>query len=192
MYRWEVYYKGFNKYLINRFDVNYLDMMQEIDMSNIIRVGMADVRVCKAPDRLTTLGLGSCVGIVLYDTNSRVAGMAHIMLPDSTIIRQNSNRAKFADTGIDYLLDLLRREGVKPNTLKAKIAGGAQMFKFSTNDDSLKIGDRNVEAVKEKLNKLNIPIIAEDCGGNYGRTIEFDIETERLIIKAIGKEVSYI
>lgn len=156
-------------------------------MSEMIKVGMADMNVCKAPDSLTTLGLGSCVGIVLYDSAVKVAGMVHIMLPDSTKIRNNENSAKFADTGIDALIKQLVAIGAKPNRLIAKIAGGAQMFAFNSSNDMLRIGERNIEAVKLKLNELGIRLIAEDTGLNYGRTIEFYTESGELYIKSVGK-----
>lgn len=156
-------------------------------MSEMIKVGMADMNVCRAPDSLTTLGLGSCVGIVLYDSAVKVAGMVHIMLPDSTKIRNNENSAKFADTGIDALIKQLVAIGAKPNRLIAKIAGGAQMFAFNSSNDMLRIGERNIEAVKLKLNELGIRITAEDTGLNYGRTIEFYTESGELYIKSVGK-----
>ena len=68
-------------------------------MGQMIKVGMADLKICKAPDALTTIGLGSCIGIALYDPSTKISGLAHIMLPDSKSIRNNSNIAKFADTG---------------------------------------------------------------------------------------------
>jgi len=104
----------------------------------MIKVGMADLNICTAPDALTTLGLGSCVGIVLYDSITRTAGMVHIMLPDSTKIRNNENTAKFADTGIDALIFKLTAIGANRNRLIAKIAGGAQMFAFSSANDMLR------------------------------------------------------
>lgn len=153
----------------------------------MIRVGMADLNICSAPDAITTLGLGSCVGIVLYDSITKVAGLAHIMLPDSTQIRSNANVAKFADTGIDELVKRLEQKGISKNRLVAKIAGGAQMFAFSSGNSMLCVGKRNVEATKEKLNSLGIRIIAEDTGDSYGRTIEFYPETGQLLIKTVGK-----
>lgn len=161
-------------------------------MADVIRVGMADLNICKAPDSITTLGLGSCVGIVLYDKRNKIAGLAHIMLPDSTQIRNNSNLAKFADTGIDQLMDKLKFAGADIKNLTAKIAGGAQMFSFSGSSDLTKVGDRNVEATVLKLEALRIPILASDTGKNYGRTIVFSPETGMLQIKAVGKEISYI
>lgn len=157
-------------------------------MSEMIRVGMADLNICNAPNAITTLGLGSCVGIVLYDPIKKIAGLAHIMLPDSTKVKMNENKAKFADTGIDLLVQQLQQKGVSKRDLKAKIAGGAQMFAFRSNNDMLRIGERNVEATKEKLKQLGIQIVAEDTGYNYGRTIEFYPETCELLIKAVGKE----
>lgn len=161
-------------------------------MSEIVKVGMADLNVCTKPNVLTTLGLGSCVGISLYDPITKVSGMVHIMLPDSTKIKKNENAAKFADTGIDALIEKMVRIGGKRNSLTAKIAGGAQMFAFSANNEMLRIGERNVEATKLKLQQLGIKILAEDTGLNYGRTIEFYSETGQLLIKSVGKEIKII
>lgn len=156
-------------------------------MGIVIKVGMADLNICFSPDSITTLGLGSCVGIVLYDAVKKIAGMVHVMLPDSTKIKNNENLAKFADTGIDVLIEKLVNAGANKSRLVAKIAGGAQMFAFSSNNDMLRIGERNVEASKAKLQSLGIPILAEDTGLDYGRTIEFFPETGELHIKSVGK-----
>lgn len=161
-------------------------------MGEMIKVGMADLNVCCTPDAITTLGLGSCVGVVLYDRVAKIAGMVHVMLPDSTKVRQNQNRAKFADTGIDFLLERMAARGANTSLLTAKIAGGAQMFAFNSNNDMLRVGERNVEAVKKKLEELGIRIIAEDTGLNYGRTVEFYPETGDFVIKSVGKPVRTI
>ncbi len=156
-------------------------------MAEVIKVGMADLKVCRAPDAVTTLGLGSCVGVALYDKTTKIAGLVHVMLPDSTQVRQNQNRAKFADTGIDYLIEELIAAGAGRTRLTAKIAGGAQMFAFSGNSDMLRVGERNVEAVKKKLNSLGIRILSEDTGLNYGRTVIFYPENGDFVIKSVGK-----
>ncbi len=162
-------------------------------MGQIIKVGMADWKICTPPDALITLGLGSCVGVVIYDTVSKISGMAHIMLPDSTTINNNQNRAKFADTGIDDTLTALIRRGANRRTMMAKIAGGAQMFSFGEKGAELcKIGMRNAEAVKKKLRELNIRIVAEDTGGNLGRTITFFPDSFKLEIKFVGKDIKVI
>lgn len=151
-----------------------------------IKVGMADLNVATTPDILTTLGLGSCVGITLYDKINKIAGLAHIMLPSSKEIRNNQNQAKFADTGIDELIRLMVKIGANKNNLVAKLTGGSQMFSFNSNNDILKIGERNVIASRQKLNELNIRIISEDTGGNFGRTIVLNSDDGSLYIRTIG------
>ncbi len=161
-------------------------------MDNTIKVGMADYKVASLDEKLITLGLGSCVGVIIYDSSKKIAGMAHIMLPSSLEIKNNSNKMKFADTCIDMMLDELYKLRVSKTGLRAKIAGGAQMFSISLNTESLNIGKRNVIAVKEKLKALKIPIVAEDVLENYGRTIKFECDTQKLNIKSIGKGEHFI
>lgn len=156
-------------------------------MSEVIKVGIADFNVCKSPDKITTIGLGSCVGIVLYSAKSDWCGLAHIMLPSSKEIKHNMNRAKFADTCLEDLISVLDKKGVKRQMLNAKIAGGATMFQFSGGSDTLSIGDRNVKSVKAELASYGIRIVAEDTGENYGRTIIYDPATQDLLIKSAGK-----
>ena len=156
-------------------------------MSEVIKVGMADLQVCVSPDCVTTLGLGSCVGIAIRDPMNGIGGLAHIMLPDSTAIRNNTYIPKFADTGIEELVHQVVTRGANRQRLVAKIAGGAQMFAFQSKTDLIRIGERNVEASKQKLEELNISILAEDTGNNYGRTVIFYPENGDFVIRAIGK-----
>ncbi|OJV64667.1 MAG: chemotaxis protein CheD [Clostridiales bacterium 38-18] len=158
-------------------------------MSNMVKVGMADLKAVVYPDALTTLGLGSCVGICLYDTTTKVTGMAHIMLPSSKAIRKNENTAKFADTAIVELIAQMEQLGGRRARFVAKIAGGAQMFSFTSQNDTMKIGERNAEAVREILKEYGIPIKADDTGGNFGRTIEFFSDNGKLLIKTAGKGI---
>jgi len=164
-------------------------------MGQMIKVGMADLKICKAPDAVTTLGLGSCVGIAIRDPQTKIGGLAHIMLPDSTQIKSQSvNIPKFADTGVKELVDQLVKAGAVRSRLVAKIAGGAQMFSFqgSTGNDMMAVGERNAKAVRKILAEMRIPILSEDCGLNYGRTVEFFPETGDYVIKAVGKPVKTI
>lgn len=158
----------------------------------IVKVGMADFKALKSIGILTTLGLGSCVGIALYDRSSKVAGLAHIMLPSSLEIKNNSNKAKFADTAIEELIKEMLLLGASKQNLIAKLAGGSQMFSFNSNTDILRIGERNVIASKKKLAELSIPIVAEDTGGNYGRTIELKTLDGNLLVKTIGHGIKTI
>lgn len=153
-----------------------------------VKVGMADMNVCTSPDSIITLGLGSCVGAVLYDPITKICGMVHVMLPDSSSINNNTNKAKFADTGIVEMQKMVIAKGARKERLVAKIAGGAQMFSANKNATTLNVGARNVEAVKKALRSLGIRIIAEDTGLNYGRTVIFYPETGKYVIKSIGRE----
>ena len=161
-------------------------------MGVVIKVGMADLKTGKAPDILTTLGLGSCIGIALWDPTTKIGGLAHVMLPDSTKIRNNSNIAKFADTGIAELVRQMEAMGVPRKRLVAKIAGGARMFEVSGSTSVGNIGEKNAIASKQKLKELGIPILAEDTGLNYGRTVELNCENGDYVIKAVGKSVKTI
>ena len=161
-------------------------------MGNMIKVGMADLKLCKAPDAVTTLGLGSCVGIAIRDPITKIGGLAHIMLPDSTQFSGAVNIPKYADTGAKELVRLIVEAGGNRQRLVAKIAGGAAMFSFQAKTDVAAVGQRNVEAVKKVLAELKIKILAEDTGLNFGRTVEFYPETGDYIIKAVGKGVKTI
>ena len=161
-------------------------------MSELIKVGMADLKLCKSPDSVTTLGLGSCVGVAIRDPQTKIGGLAHVMLPDSTAIRNNVNIYKFADTGIAELVRLMEQAGAKRSRMVAKIAGGAQMFAFQNKNDLVRVGQRNVEASIAKLKELKIPILAQDTGDSYGRTVIFYPETGDYVIRAVGREEKVI
>jgi len=163
-----------------------------MEVLNIVKVGIADMNIVKSPDVIRTTGLGSCVGVVLYDEVTATAGLLHILLPDSSAGRQSVlNPAKYGDTGVYALLELLKQEGVSPWRIKAKIAGGAQMFKVGPGD-TMRIGPRNVESVKNELKRLSIPLIAEDTGGSNGRTIEFNPATGMLRIRTVNAGITEI
>lgn len=154
-------------------------------MSNVITVGMADYKTSKTPDILMTAGLGSCIGICISDPVEKVGGMAHIMLPTSNG-HPGVNPAKYADTAVELMIQDILRLGAKKMRLRAKIAGGAQMFSFPGKTNILKIGDRNAEAVEAELKRLGIPLLVADVGGSFGRTIHFDVGTGDLKIRTIN------
>ncbi|WP_370571988.1 chemotaxis protein CheD [Methanomethylovorans sp.] len=152
----------------------------------MIVIGMADYAVTRSPDKLTTLGLGSCVGIALYDPVTKIGGLIHIMLPTIENARFTDNRTKFADSGIPFLVEEMIRVGASRRRMVAKIAGGAKMFSFSS-DVNLNIGERNIQATKVVLAEMKVPIIAEDVGKNYGRTVVLDTDTGVYYIKSAIK-----
>lgn len=162
-------------------------------MDRVIKVGMADLKVVSGDGVLVTLGLGSCVGIALYDSATRTAGLAHIMLPSSKLIKNNQNKAKFADTAVECLLELMLKMNARKKSIIAKIAGGAQMFFLKGSaSEILNIGERNVQATIEALRQYDIPIVAQDTGGNYGRTIELHAANGNLVVKTIGHGIKIL
>ena len=156
-------------------------------MADLIKVGMADYKVGRAPSTLISYGLGSCIGVSLYDPQAKVGGLLHIMLPDSTQSRASENPAKFADTGVPLMLKDVLALGASKSRLVAKMAGGAQMFAFATATDIMRVGARNAEAVKEQLKSLGIKLIAEDTGENYGRTVQINLENGVYTVKTMVK-----
>ena len=154
-------------------------------MNGVITVGMADYKTARAPEILLTAGLGSCIGICIHDPILKLGGMAHIMLPTANG-SLGGNPAKYADTALELLLKEISGMGAIKSRLKAKIAGGAQMFSFPGKPPILKIGDRNAEAVEQELKKKGIPLLVKDVGGNFGRTIHFDVGTGELRIRTIN------
>lgn len=161
-------------------------------MGDVIKVGMADLKTGKGTDILTTLGLGSCIGLTFYDPSSKIGGLVHYMLPDSTKLKNNSNIAKFGDTGIRELYNQVIAMGASRYRLVAKIAGGAKMFEVSGLSGIGNVGDRNAEAAKKILKELGVKLIAEDTGLNYGRTVELHCDTGEFYIKSVGKETKII
>lgn len=157
-----------------------------------IRVGIADLNVAMSPQKLITVGLGSCIGIALYDGKHSIGGLAHIMLPNSTQFSRINNPMKFADLAIPLLLEKMTTKGANKRNIVAKIAGGASMFNFSDKSMIMDIGNRNGNSVKEILKKLSIPLISEAIGGNKGRTMVFNTSNGSVQIKMAGMEIEEI
>ena len=158
-----------------------------------IRVGIADMNLVMPPDMIMTIGLGSCIGIAIYDNQNKIAGLAHIMLPDSTQFKEVKNPYKFADLAIPILLKKMEESGAKRRNFVAKIVGGASMFNFSDKNIVSDIGKRNAESVKDVLKqKERIPIIAEEVGGNKGRTMIVNPFNGEVTVKIVGEPLFII
>ena len=147
-----------------------------------IKVNISDCKAVSSPDSLITLGLGSCIGIALYDNINKVAGLAHIMLPYSKEFKVATNMMKYADTCIPLLVEKMEEKGAKRRNIVARIAGGANMF----NMEGETVGTRNTIAVEEVLNSLKIPIKNKDCGGSIGRTIRIEAEFGNVYVRKVG------
>lgn len=152
-------------------------------------VGLGELVVCSSPGHvLACYGLGSCIGLALYDPVAHVGAMVHVVLPDSSLSRgREALPGKFADTGVKAALDEVLKAGANRLRLVARAAGGAQMFSLPGGTQKLDIGARNIEAVKAALDGYRIRLAAEDVGGNYGRTLQLFIGTGRLLVSTVGR-----
>lgn len=146
------------------------------------RVGISEFAVSNGDETMKSYGLGSCLAVALWDPEAKIGGLAHVMLPDGDT-RDDSDRkpGKFADTAIRTMLRQMVEMGAAYTEVQAKIAGGSDMFQFDSFQDG--VGDRNVDAARDELEKLGVPIVAEDVGGEKGRTVEFEPHTGVLRIK---------
>jgi chemotaxis protein CheD len=149
-------------------------------------VGIAEYEVTTDGASLTTSGLGSCIGVALLDESEGVAGLVHVMLPSSE--EGEADRAKFADTGVEALIEAMQERGATRRDMTAKIAGGSDMLDFSSTGDS--IGSRNAAVVKETLGEFDIPIEGSDIGGDHGRSLCLETSTGDLVVKNANQESS--
>jgi chemotaxis protein CheD len=154
-------------------------------------VRMGELAVSSTPgDVLVSLGLGSCIGLTLIDRRMGIAGLAHIVLPQSQGHGQENPR-KFADLAVPEMLAELEELGARRMRLEAIIVGGASMFAVSAT--SLEVGQRNEAAVLELLRKLRIPVVASATGGDRGRTIRVDVASSAVTVReAGGKETELL
>lgn len=159
-------------------------------MSNIATVGIAEMGVVKGDDKLITYALGSCIGVCIHDKNSKIAGMVHIMLPTVPADGSGKSICRYADSGIPALIKKMESIGAARRNLTAKIAGGARMFNIPGDSVVGNIGDRNTEAVKKTLAEMRIPILGQDVGSDYARTMTFNADDGMVTIKAFSKGTS--
>lgn len=149
-----------------------------------VQVGISEfvVRGRDADDTLKSYGLGSCVAVALWDPDSGIGGLAHVMLPDGDAADGADEKpGKYADTAIRAMLRRMVEKGAAYTSVEAKIAGGSDMFEFESFGEG--VGIRNTAAAKEELGKLGVPIVSEDTGGQRGRTVEFDTSTGTLTVR---------
>jgi len=156
----------------------------------IVRV--ADWTVDRGDAVIVTLGLGSCVAIMLHDPEIRAGGMAHVLLPSISLARDTTNKAKFPDTAVPLLVERLKTLGADPRRLVAKLAGGASMFSQLVTPGTIQMGERNVLACRSALRAAAIPIARESVGGDRGRSVRFHLKDGRVEIRSVGTDVTVI
>ncbi|HEX7240799.1 MAG TPA: chemotaxis protein CheD [Longimicrobiaceae bacterium] len=153
-----------------------------------IYVKVAHHAVGREPDVLVTLGLGSCVAIVLHDPVARLGGMAHVLLPEQNLAREVTNPAKFATTAIPLLVGEMAEMGARPERLRARLVGGASMFASLMTTGSLNMGERNVISSRQVLRELGIPVLGEEVGADYGRSVRFHVGKGKVLVTSVGRE----
>lgn len=162
-------------------------------MSRIVSVGISEFKVASTPTVLMTYGLGSCVGIALYDPAALTGGLAHTLLPAPMREMENVPRsAKFTCWAVDLMVEELVKCGCALDRLVAKLAGGATMFESQYRTTHGGIGERNVAAAKAALERCGIPLVAEDTGDEYGRSLEFNTSTGIITVRALQRPIRQI
>lgn len=167
--------------------------MTMMTVNEELHVGISEYKIAQAPTRLITVGLGSCIGTIIYDEASHIGGLSHIMLPDSQpfLHKREIKPEKFADLALPAMVAELKLKIRRPR-FQAKIVGGANMFQFQTLNAASNIGQRNIEAVEEVLDQLNIPIVAKQVGGSAGRTMVVDLQDFKTMVRQVKQEIVYL
>lgn len=167
--------------------------MTMMTVNEELHVGISEYKIAQAPTRLITVGLGSCIGTIIYDEDSHIGGLSHIMLPDSQpfLHKREIKPEKFADLALPAMVAELKLKIRRPR-FQAKIVGGANMFQFQTLNAASNIGQRNIEAVEEVLDQLNIPIVAKHVGGSAGRTMVVDLQDFKTMVRQVKQEIVYL
>jgi chemotaxis protein CheD len=160
------------------------------DRELVVRV--ADLRIGVAEDVLVTVGLGSCVAILLHDSEARVGGLAHTLLPSPALSRADGNPAKFPQSAVPRLIELMLADGARHERITGRLAGGASMFAALAPPGTIQMGERNLVAARQALNAHRVPVIGESVGGDFGRTVRFRVGDGRIEISTVAHGVHYL
>jgi chemotaxis protein CheD len=149
-------------------------------------VGISELEVARAPAILGALGLGSCVAVILHDADARVGGLAHVLLPSTSVGRRQVGHApgRYAPTAVEELITRMQALGARPARLTARLVGGASMFAGLQPPGTIQMGERNVHAVREALHRRRVRVTGELVGGDFGRSVELDVETGRVQVSS--------
>ncbi len=157
-----------------------------------IIVRVADLQIGGTGDLLVTVGLGSCIAIVLYDSAACVGGLAHVLLPSPALSRHDGNPAKSPHTAVPRLLELMAGRGASPRRITARLAGGASMFAALAPPGTIQMGERNVVASRQVLNAHGVPLVGESVGGDFGRTVRLDVTEGTLEVRSVAHGIHSI
>ena len=157
-----------------------------------IVVRVADLKSGGENDTLITVGLGSCVAIMLHDPEARVGGMAHVLLPSTALSRVNSNPAKFPQTAVPRLLELMVADGANRQRITARLAGGASMFAALATPGTIQMGERNLVAARQVLSSHGVPLVGEAVGGDFGRTVRLRVSDGRVEVSTVAHGIQHL
>jgi len=152
-------------------------------------VSVADWAVDRGDAVLVTLGLGSCVAVVLYDPETAVGGLAHLLLPSPSLSQDRDKPAKFPETGVPFLVERMREAGAVQRRVRARIVGGASMFATLSSSSVSSVGERNIHATRQALDRAGIPLLAEDIGKDYGRSVYAFLDSGRVEVRSYAHGV---
>jgi chemotaxis protein CheD len=155
-------------------------------------VRVADLRIGVADDVLVTVGLGSCVAIVLHDPTARVGGLAHTLLPSPALARADGNPAKFPQSAVPRLLQLMEADGARVERITARLAGGASMFAALAPPGTIQMGERNLVAARQALHAHGVRLVAEAVGGDFGRTVRLRVGDGRVEVSTVAHGTQHL
>jgi chemotaxis protein CheD len=155
-------------------------------------VRVADLRIGVADDVLVTVGLGSCVAILLHDAEARVGGLAHILLPSPALARADANPAKFPESAVPRLLQLMAADGARRERITGRLAGGASMFAALAPPGTVQMGERNLVAARQALDAHGVPLMGEAVGGDFGRTVRLRVGDGRVEVSTVAHGVQHL
>lgn len=155
-------------------------------------VRVADLRIGVGDDVLVTVGLGSCVAILLHDAEARIGGLAHILLPSPSLSRVDGNPAKYPQSAVPRLLQLMVADGARPGRITGRLAGGASMFASLAPPGTIQMGERNLVAARSVLNTHGVPLLGEAVGGDFGRTVRLRVSDGRVEISTVAHGVQHL
>jgi chemotaxis protein CheD len=160
--------------------------------SRELLVRVADLRAGVGDDVLVTVGLGSCVAILLYDAEARVGGLAHVLLPSPAVAARDPNPAKFPQYAVPNLLQLMTAQGARKDRVTGRLAGGASMFAALAPPGTVQMGERNLVAARQALSSHGVPLVGEAVGGDYGRTVRFRVRDGRVEVSTVAHGIQHL
>jgi chemotaxis protein CheD len=160
--------------------------------SRELLVRVADLRTGGADDVLVTVGLGSCVAIMLHDAEARIGGLAHVLLPSPSLTRADGNPAKFPQSAVPRLLELMLADGARPERVTGRLAGGASMFATLAPPGTIQMGERNLVAARQALSSNGVRLIGEAVGGDFGRTVRLRVRDGTVEVRTVAHGVKHL